>query len=104
MRTASFLLCGAIALAAVPAIAAPPAAEKPVSEIRHLDHMDVSKPLRDMKPIPPDWYEALADKDDHPVKRWPAHSAFIPPGSRPDPLAAHSLNTRTTSFGTVITP
>ena len=37
-----------------------------------LDHMDVSPPLKNMKPIPPDW---LRDKEVHPVKPLPHHHA-----------------------------
>ncbi len=38
--------------------------------IRHADHQDVLPALRDVKPIPPNWYSEL-DKDTHEVKRWP---------------------------------
>lgn len=61
----------AVVLLAVPAGAQ---AEKPVqqgAETLQLDHYDVSPPLRDMRPIPPDWVEI--GKNDHPVKPLPHH-------------------------------
>ncbi len=60
------------------------------AETFELDHYDVSRPLRDVRPIPPEWW-AL---EDHPVKRWPHQHAARKLGSQPDPAlqASQSLS------------
>ena len=44
-------------------------------EILSPDHQDTLPSLRDVTPIPPDWYADLQEKDTHPVKRWPHQHA-----------------------------
>jgi hypothetical protein len=89
MKIVSAVVCAAALLA----FSGVPAQAEPVKKVRgaelfELDHQDVSPPLRSIKPIPPDWYSELAEKDLHEVKKWPHHHPDAPLGSVADPLAS----------------
>jgi hypothetical protein len=92
MRVVGIVLSGAIVLATLPALAGTPGTPEVRHDVetRQAEHSDTSAALRDMPQIPVGSYDDL-DKKAHEVKKWPAHHARIPLGSRPDPLASKSL-------------
>ena len=67
-RAVGILACGATLLLAVPSGAAEKVGSRPVKELLYPDHMDESRPLREMPVLPPNWD---LDRFEHPVLKLP---------------------------------
>src|SRR5437868_5128691 len=66
------------------------------------NHHDVSAPLRDIKPITPDWWELTGEKNEHPVLPLPHHHGnadlgLVTDAARQDPTRAPQLNVSATA-------